>query len=223
MAQKYIERAAGRKAVEFDIPHLEPYLKDTYGVFLYQEQIMSVVKDIGNFDWEQTSAIRKGMSGRKGEEFFNRRCELFVAGALTHGISEKDARLIWGEMVTFGAWGFNRSHSVSYAVVTYWTCYVKRYFPLEFAAASLRAAKDDEQTIAILREISREGIEYTPIDAEFSDVNWKVADGRLIGGISNAKGYGPVKALSYVQKREAGTLTDKDRAGRGRRGSSVCF
>lgn len=212
MAQKYIERAAGRAPIEYSVPEMERFLKDTYGVFLYQEQIMSVVKDLGNFDWEQTSAIRKAMSGRKGEEFFNKRREIFVAGAATHGISAKDATTIWNEMVTFGAWGFNRSHSVSYAIVTYWTLWMKRYHKLEYAAASLRAAKDDEQTIAILRELAREGVQYTPIDPDFSDLNWKVADGRLVGGIQNAKGYGPVKALGYVQKRAAGTLTEKDKA-----------
>lgn len=211
MAQKYIERAAGRKPIEYDVPQMEKYLKDTYGVFLYQEQIMMVVRDLGNFDWEQTSAIRKAMSARKGEEFFNKRRALFIEGAAVNGIGEKDAGIIWDEMVTFGAWGFNKSHSLSYAVVTYWTCYLKRYFPLEFAAASLRAAKDDDQTIAILRELEKEGIEFTALDPDYSDVNWKVADGRLIGGIMNAKGYGPVTALRYIQKREAGTLTDQDR------------
>src|ERR1700739_1880289 len=69
MAQKYIARAHGSEPVTYDVPQLEPYLKDTFGVFLYQEQIMSVVKDIGQFDWIKTSAIRKAISGRKGEEF----------------------------------------------------------------------------------------------------------------------------------------------------------
>lgn len=211
MAQRYIARAAGKEPVTYEIPQLEKYLSDTYGVILYQEQIMSMVKELGSFDWQKTSTVRKAMSGRKGEEYFNKLGQDFVAGAVANGISEKDAKLIWGEMATFGAWGFNKSHSVSYAIVTYWTCYLKRYFPLEYAAASLRAAKDDDQTIAILREITKEGIEYTPIDPEYSDTHWKVADGRLIGGIINAKGYGPVKALAYVQKREAGKLTDKDR------------
>jgi DNA polymerase III alpha subunit len=211
MAQRYIARAAGKEPITYDVPQLEKYLSNTYGVILYQEQIMSMVKELGSFDWQKTSTVRKAMSGRKGEEYFNKLGQDFVAGAVANGIPEAEAKKIWSEMATFGAWGFNKSHSVSYAIVTYWTCYLKRYFPLEYAAASLRAAKDDEQTIAILREISREGIEYTPIDPDFSDMNWKVADGRLIGGIQNAKGYGPVKALSYVQKREAGTLTQKDK------------
>ena len=85
MATKYIERVAGREPVTYTIPQVEQYLSGTYGVFLYQEQIMSIVKDIGQFDWEQTSAIRKAMSARKGEEFFNKRRELFIEGAKTIG------------------------------------------------------------------------------------------------------------------------------------------
>jgi len=211
MAVKFIHRANGDEAITYDVPELEKYLGETFGVFLYQEQIMSVVKEIGQFDWAKTSAIRKAISGRKGEAFFNTMGEDFVDGAIRSGVPEDKARIIWKEMVTFGAWGFNKSHSVSYAVVTYWTCWMKRYHKLPFAAACLRAAKDDDQTIAILRELAKEGVEYTPIDPEFSDLNWKVADGRLIGGILNAKGYGPAKALAYVEKRAAGLLTDKDR------------
>ena len=211
MAQKYIARAKGEEKVTYDVPQLKAYLDETFGVFLYQEQIMAVVKEIGLFDWVKTSAVRKAMSGRKGEEYFNQQGEDFVRGAIESGVPESQAQKIWREMVTFGSWGFNKSHSVSYAIITYWTCYLKRYFPLEFAAACLRAAKDDDQTIAILRELAKEGIEYVPIDPDHSDMNWTIANGKLIGGIMNAKGYGPVKAMKYVEKRLAGTLTQKEK------------
>ena len=211
MWKQYIACANGEQDVTYEDPLLEKFLSNTYGVFLYQEQIMGVVKEIGLFDWAKTSAIRKAMSGRKGEEYFNRMGDDFITGATSQGVPREVAQHIWKEMVTFGAWGFNKSHSLSYAIVTYWTMYLKRYYPLEFAAACLRSAKDDEQVIAILRELAKEGVQYTPIDPDHSDVNWVVADGRLIGGILNAKGYGAVKALSYVQKRNAGTLTEKER------------
>ena len=207
MAQKYIARAKGEEEVSYDVPQLKAYLDETFGVFLYQEQIMAVVKEIGLFDWVKTSAVRKAMSGRKGEEYFNKQGEDFVTGAIESGVPKEQAEKIWREMVTFGSWGFNKSHSVSYAIITYWTCYLKRYFPLEFAAACLRAAKDDDQTIAILREIAKEGIDYVPIDPDHSDMNWTIANGKIIGGIMNAKGYGPVKALKYVEARQNGTLT----------------
>lgn len=212
MAQKYIARARGDEDVSYDVPQLAKYLKDTFGVFLYQEQIMSVVKEIGLFDWVKTSAVRKAMSGRKGEEYFNAMGADFVAGAMSQGVPEDQAKKIWNEMVTFGSWGFNKSHSVSYAVVTYWTCWLKHYHKLEFAAACLRTAKDDEQTIAILRELAKEGVGYTPIDPEHSDLNWKVADGRLVGGIMNAKGFGPSTALKFINAREERGFDEKTEA-----------
>lgn len=211
MAAKYIERAAGRAEVTYSLPQMEKYLGETFGVFLYQEQIMSVVKELGLFDWVKTSAIRKAMSGRKGEEYFNKMGADFVAGAVSQGLPEATMQKIWQEMVTFGAWGFNKSHSVSYAVVTYWTCWLKRYHKLAYAAACLRSAKDDEETIAILRELAKEGVSYTALDPEYSDNNWRVADGRLIGGIQNAKGFGPAKALRFIELRDARDRSEKDR------------
>lgn len=210
MAQKYIERAAGREPVEYEAPQLETYLADTYGVFLYQEQIMAVVKEIGQFDWVKTSAVRKAMSGRKGEEYFNQQGADFIKGAMSIGMEEEKASKIWKAMVTFGSWGFNKSHSVSYAIITYWTCWMKAYHPLEFAAACLRGAKSDEQTIALLRELDAEGIGYTAIDVEHSEMNWRAVDGKLVGGIMNAHGFGPVNSLRYIERRRAGILTEKE-------------
>lgn len=212
MAQKYINRVSGKEKVTYDIPELESHLSNSYGIILYQEQVMSIVNQIGCFDWVKTSAIRKAMSKSKGKEYFDTFAPEFVAGAVSLGIDPVKAQKLWDDLVTFGGYGFNKSHSFSYAVVTYWTLYMKRYHPVEFAAACLRSAKDDEQVIAILRELAKEGVHYTAIDPEYSDMNWVAADGRLIGGILNAKGYGPVKAAKYVAKRAAGTLTDKDRA-----------
>lgn len=207
MAVSYVERDAGREPVEYEHPLLEPHLRETKGIFLYQEQIMSVCRDIGGFDWAKTSAVRKAMSGSKGEEVINQYLPDFVAGAKAKGMNGQIAAKIWGEMAAFGKYGFNKSHSVSYAVITYWCCWLKVYHRLEFAAACLRDAKDDDQTIAILRELEKEEIHYTPIDPDFSQANWTVADGRLIGGIRNAKGFGNILSARYIEARENGKLT----------------
>lgn len=213
MANTYIRRANGKESVTYDIPQLKPILESTFGVIVYQEQIMSIVKDIAGFDWEQTSSVRRAMGKKMGEEYFNKKLEEFVSGcAKTCGVSREAATKLWQQMRTFGAYGFNRSHSVSYGLVTYWTLYMKVYHRLEYAAASLRAAKDDEQVYAILRELAAEGVPYTPMDPDHSETNWKVAAGRLVGGIQNAKGYGAVTALKYIEKRQLGLLTEKDRA-----------
>lgn len=209
-ANTYLNRSAGREPLTYTHPSMEGYLADTQGVVLYQEQVMKIVRELGQFSWEETSTIRKAMSGRKGKEFFDQRGAIFREGAKHVGMSPDDAAEVWDSICNFGAWGMNRSHTVSYAIISYWCAWMKAYHPLEYAAACLRHAKDDEQALEILRELVAEGVPYTPFDAELSDVNWTAKDGQLIGGYSNLHGIGPVKAQFYVNKRETQGLEQKD-------------
>lgn len=207
---KYISRKAGLEPVSTTHPKMDAMLQDTFGVVLYQEQVMRIVREIGKFSWEDTTVIRKAMSGRKGKEFFDRQGEKFIEGAATDSIDAAVATEIWNEICSFGAWGMNKSHTCAYAVISYWCGWMKAYHPLEYAAACLRNAKDDSQTMEILREMAKEGVQYTPFDIELSDVNWSVKDGRLIGGFMNLVGFGPAKAVSAVENRRLGKL-DKEK------------
>jgi len=205
-SQKYIARAAGREAVSFRHPSMETYLGPTMGVVLYQEQVMRICFEIGQFSWETVSEIRKAMSGRKGKEYFDKRGDEFVVGALRGGVTEDDARLIWAEICTFGAWGMNASHTTSYGIISYWCAWMKTYHGLAYAAACLRNVKDQEQAYELLRDMDSEGIKYTSFDADVSDVDWAVINGRLVGGFMNLEGYGPAKASAAVLARNAGKL-----------------
>lgn len=209
-AAHYVHRKAGRERIETRHPRMGEILEDTYGVALYQEQVMRIVRELGGFSWEDTTVIRKAMSGRKGIEFFNQKGEQFVAGCQRVNINEPTARAIWQEICNFGAWGMNRAHTCSYAVISYWCAWFKVYHPLEFGAACLRGAKDDAQTLAILREMGDEGFRYVPFDIDRSDVNWKVIDGEIVGGFMNLVGVGPSKAAAAVQARSEGRL-DRDK------------
>lgn len=209
---KYIERHAGRAAVEASHPRIEHMLEDTYGVVLYQEQVMQIVREIGKFSWDQTTAIRKAMSGRKGKEYFDKQGEAFIAGAAQDGIDSDMAKTIWDELCSFGAWGMNKSHTCAYAVIAYWCAWMKVYHPIEYAAACLRHADDEDKVLAILRDIAAEGVEYTAFDADKSDVDWSVVDGRLLGGFRNLVGFGPANAVAAVEARRTGTMDDKLRA-----------
>lgn len=207
---KYIQRNLGREPVEFRHKSMEAYLNDTLGVVLYQEQVMRISFEIGCMSWAVVSELRKAMSGSKGKEYFELRGDEFAEGAATIGVPDEDARAIWDEICYFGGWGMNKSHTTSYAMISYWCAYMKRYHPLEYAAACLRSAKDDDQTVEILRELSKEGVDVTPFDPDLSEVNWVAKEGKLLGGYSNLIGIGPVKAQYYVQKREAEGLEEKD-------------
>ena len=205
-SQKYIARAAGREQVSFRHPSMETYLGPTMGVVLYQEQVMRIVREIGQFSWEGTTVIRKGMSGRRGKEFFDLQGAEFIKGAQSIGLSIQAAEEIWAEICTFGAWGMNASHTTSYGIISYWCAWMKTYHGLAYAAACLRNAKDEEQAYELLRDMRSEGIEYTAFDADVSDVDWAVVDGRLVGGFMNLEGYGPSKASAAVIARAAGKL-----------------
>lgn len=209
---RYIARAAGREDVTYRHPSMVEYLGDTLGVVLYQEQVMRIVRELGQFSWEETSVIRKAMSGRKGKEFFDRRGELFIEGAAKLGVMADEAQTIWDEICNFGAWGMNASHTCSYAIISYWCAYMKRHYPLEYAAACLRSAKDDDQTVEILRELVAEGVDYVPFDPARSGVDWAAVDGQLMGGFKNLTGVGPVKAAQWVARRSSAGLTDADLA-----------
>lgn len=209
-SQKYIARAAGREPVEYRHASMAGYLGETMGVVLYQEQVMRICVELGKFDWKATTEIRKAMSGRKGKEYFDRRGEQFVTGASEQGVKKEDAEEIWNEICTFGAWGMNKSHTVSYAIISYWCAWLKAYHPLNYFAACLRNAKDEKQAMEILREAHQEGFRHVPFDADRSAIDWAVVNGELVGGFKNLEGFGPAKAAKALEQRAAGKL-DKEK------------
>ena len=204
-ATDYVERRSGRKPVEYLHPLCEEYTKDTYGVVIFQETVMQIVRNVGKLSWEDTSTLRKALSKSYGVEYFNKFWEKFKVGAAENGIKEEDAKHIWDHVNSMGSWSFNASHAVAYGLVSYWCCYLKAHHPLEFAVANLRHAKDDQQSIKLLREFSREGFKYIPFDITKSEVNWSIQDGVLVGGLTGIKGCGIKKAQTIESKRRLKT------------------
>ena len=208
VTEKYIKRHNGEKYVPIH-PLVEEIMKETYGLPLYQEHTLAIVRDIGKFGWNETSFVRKAISKRQGVEFFKKFYPPFLEGAMSQGIPEKAAQEVWELINAMGAWQMNKAHTYSYAVISYWTAYLKAHHPLEFAAANLRNAKDEDSAIQLLREMVREGIEYVPFDLELSDINWAAKNGKLYGGFVALKGIGESKAAKLKDARDAGKLTQK--------------
>lgn len=192
--------------------YIAPMVSETHGVVLYQEQVMRIVREIGKFSWAQTTTIRKAMSGRKGKEFFDAQAEQFVAGAAQDGIAEEDARAIWDEICSFGAWGMNKSHTCAYAMIAYWCAWMKTYHTLDYAAAALRKEQDETKALRYLRELHRAGVEIVPVDIARSQADWSTRDGALIGGFKSLHGFGDIKAASAVSARNSGTMSEKLKA-----------
>ncbi len=208
VTEKYVKRKQGEPYTPIH-PLVESHMAETYGLPVYQEQTLAIVREIGKFDWKETSTIRKAMSKRMGKEFFDTYWEKFRLGAESQGIGEREARATWETINAMGAWQMNKAHTYSYAVISYWTAYLKAHHPLEFAAANLRSAKDEDSAIELLREMVREGLEYVPFDLELSEKNWSAKNGKLYGGFMAFKGIGEAKAEKLVAARNAGQLTAK--------------
>lgn len=207
-AGAWVKRRNGTEPVTTVHPMLTELTKDTYGVVVFQETVMNVVRTMGNFSWEDTSAIRKAMSGRLGDEFFERYWLNFKKGAAENGVNEGDAKKVWDQICTMGSWAFNKSHAVAYGIVSYWTCWLKAYHPHEFAAATLDAEKNPIAQIQLLRELKEEGLEYLPVDTEQSTDRWSFAerDGKktLIGPLNMIKGIGPKMCAEILDCRRRG-------------------
>ncbi len=208
VTEKYIKRHNGEKYVPIH-PKVEAIMAETYGLPLYQEHTLAIVRDIGKFGWNETSFVRKAISKRQGVEFFKKFYPPFLEGAMSQGIPEKAAEEVWELINAMGAWQMNKAHTYSYAVISYWTAYLKAHHPLEFAAANLRNAKDEDSAIELLREMVREGIEYVPFDLELSEANWSVQNGKLYGGFLALKGIGESKAAKLIEARNNKSLTQK--------------
>jgi DNA polymerase III alpha subunit len=210
VTKKYIDRSNGEK---YDAIHplVASHMKETYGLPIYQEQVMAMVREIGKFDWEEASFIRKSMAKRLGIEFFNKFYIKFEAGAIENGLTKDQAKEAWHLISTMGTWCMNKAHTYSYALISYWTAYLKAHHPLEFAASNLRNSKDEDSALELLREMVREGLEYVAFDIEKSALNWSAIDGVLYGGFTALKGIGESKAAKLIEARDAGKLTKKQR------------
>lgn len=205
---QWASRRAGGEVPPGLHPMLDELAEDTYGVVVYQEQVMKIVREMGGLSWEDTSLIRKAMSRRLGNEFFEQFKRKFVAGAKSNGVEEDIAAEIWDQINTFGSWAFNKSHAVAYGFISYWCCWLKAHHPFEFAAATLTHEDDPARQIQILREMKAEGYDYVPIDAEQSTDSWRagVRDGKkvLIGPLQNVKGIGPKMVNAILGARARG-------------------
>lgn len=209
-AMAWIHRRNGEPVPAGVHPLLSELTAETYGVVLYQETVMRITRELGQFSWADTAKIRKLMSARMGDEAFEMWWVKFRDGAVANGMAEAEARVVWDQINSFGSWAFNKSHSVAYGIISYWCCWLKAHHPLAFAAATLDAEKDPGKQLAILRELDSEGVGYVPIDVEHSVDRWSIAerDGKqvLIGPLTAVKGIGPAKMREIMDSRTSGTL-----------------
>src|SRR5688500_1682161 len=174
MVDDYISRKQGKTEVKYELPQLVPILSDTYGVIAYQEQVMRIAAVLAGFSMGQSDVLRKAM-GKKDPKVMAKQREAFMAGAAANGVSEKKARKIFDLMEVFAGYGFNKSHSTTYAWVAYQTGYLKANYPWHFMAALLTIEAANTDKLAMyLNECRELGVPILPPDVNASELRLKL-------------------------------------------------
>lgn len=207
-ATMYINRRAGREKVTYADKLMKPFTEETYGIVLYQEQVMKTMRQVGNMSWKDTAEIRKLISKSQGVEKFNTFKDKFSVGAKENGLSQEQIDKIWASICTFGAWAFNKSHSVSYGIISYWTMYLKMHYPLEFYSSIMAITQHDIKKNKILKEYRKEGYKVLPVDVNRSKQQFTIDEAGLRIGFSDIKGIGDVAADNLVKKQPYQSYTD---------------
>ncbi len=174
MVDDFIDRKHGRKALAYEVESLEPILKDTYGVILYQEQVMQIARELAGYSLGQADLLRRAMGKKKPEEMAKHR-EIFVKGATAKGLKAEKAESIFDLMAKFAEYGFNKSHSAAYGVLTYQTAYLKTYYPTEFMAALMTTEMDNTDKITkYIGDARQHHIPVLPPDVNYSQKKFSV-------------------------------------------------
>ncbi len=188
MVDDFIDRKHGRKAMSYEVDALEPILKDTYGIILYQEQVMQIARELAGYSLGQADLLRRAMGKKKPEEMAKHRA-IFVQGATQKGLRAEKAESIFDLMAKFAEYGFNKSHSAAYGVLTYQTAYLKTYYPTEFMAALMTTEMDNTDKITkYISDARQHQIPILPPDVNYSQKKFSVELVSLKEGQSSVKG-----------------------------------
>ena len=198
MVDSFIKRKHGTEQFKYDFQQLEPILKDTYGVIVYQEQVMLISQILANYSLGAADLLRRAMGKKKPEEMAKQK-EIFLAGAADNKLNLKKAEAVFDLMEKFAAYGFNKSHSAAYALIAYQTAYLKAHYPVEFMAALLTEDMDNtDKVIKNISEVRAMGVVVQPPDINASARSFTVSEGVMRFGLGAVKGVGSA-ALDSIQ------------------------
>lgn len=186
-----------------DHPIVRKITENTFGQVVFQEQLMQIIKQFGNFSWQEVTEVRKACAKTKGKEFFVKFRDKFVQGGLDNGVQENISSDAWEKLILFGGYAFNKSHAAAYAMISYWCAWCKTYYPLEFSVAYLNTISEPKKIIKYLYQLEEHfGIKYIAVDPNESLEKWSIKDGKLLGGLTNIKGIGLTSAKKIVASRK---------------------
>ena len=200
----FIKRKNGQEPITYDIPCMETYLKDTYGITVYQEQVMLLSRQLADFTRGQSDALRKAM-GKKKKDIVDQMKPMFIEGGKKNGHDPKVLEKIWADWEKFASYAFNKSHAACYSWVAYQTAYLKAHFPAEFMAALLtRRCSDIKETTKLMDECKALGIPTLGPDVNESFTDFGVnAKGEIRFGLTAIKGMSTAAANAIIEERDA--------------------
>jgi DNA polymerase-3 subunit alpha len=201
MIDDFIARKHGKKKVTYDLPELKEILEETYGVMLYQEQVMRIASRLAGFSLGEADLLRRAMGKKKREEMAAQR-EKFIAGCTTNSIAVKKAEKIFDLMAEFAGYGFNKSHSCAYALLAYQTAYLKTHYPVEFMTALLTSETGNtEKVVKYIHESRGMGITVMPPDVNSSDLDFTPVGDAIRFGMRAIKNVGENTVLGILEAR----------------------
>ena len=198
----FIKRKKGEEEIIYDHPLLEPILKETYGIIVYQEQIMKIAQVISGYTLGQADLLRRAIGKKIKSELSNQK-ENFVKGATNKKIKSTDATKLFSLIEKFAEYGFNKSHAAAYAFITYYTAYLKAHYPLEFYCELLNnSINNTDKIFVILNEIASQNIEVLAPDINHSNFKFTVKDNKISYGLSALKGVGEESMKELINERD---------------------
>ncbi len=202
MVDEYIERKHGRKPIEYPFEEVKDILKETYGLIVYQEQIMFMSNILSGFTMAEADTLRKAI-GKKNPEVMAKMKDRFIGGAVERGFSKEKVEKLWDDIEKFASYSFNKSHSTAYAYLTYWTAWVKTYYPEEFFAVKLSTENNDSKFLNLLLDMENFNIKLLPPDVNKSMPEFAIEEkSKIRFGLSRIKGIGEEVAKSIVEERK---------------------
>ncbi|HMR48715.1 MAG TPA: DNA polymerase III subunit alpha [Arachnia sp.] len=204
---KYARRKTGREPVEPIHPELaealEPILGETYGLIVYQEQVMAIAQQLAGYSLGGADLLRRAM-GKKKKEELDKQYELFSGGMIERGYSKEAIKTLWDILLPFADYAFNKAHSAAYGVVSYWTAWLKANYPVEYMAALLQSVRDDKDKSSIyLAECRRMGIHVLPPDVNSSAIAFTPVDTDIRFGMGAVRNVGDKVVAAWIEEREA--------------------
>ncbi|MDE2119015.1 MAG: DNA polymerase III subunit alpha, partial [Betaproteobacteria bacterium] len=209
MVEDFINRKHGRAKADYFHPELETALTSTYGVIVYQEQVMQIAQIIGGYSLGAADLLRRAMGKKNAEEMAQQR-SIFVGGAVNRGINEKLATHLFDLMEKFAGYGFNKSHSAAYALVSYQTLYLKAHYPAAFMAATLSSDMDNTDKVhAFYLDTLAQGVNILPPDINSSEYRFTPIDEKTVAyGLGAIKGTGEAAISNILKAREERPFRD---------------